>query len=149
MKNMKPALLWALLLVVLLSCRKEEKALLGPDPSLITFVVNVPFNTRPTDQIRVVGNYKDNPWSPDKSPFILKYREKGIFQGRVPLGTLPAGTFEFKFVRGTSWDYEERQLSAAGTCTAVANRTLPTAEAGGKTITYTVNVWRDLTPQCN
>ena len=152
MKNMNRQLLALAFCIMtgLFSCKKEENALLGPDPSLVTFEVNVPFNTRQTDQIRVVGSYKDSPWAADKSPFILKYKEKGVFQGKLPVGSLPADTtFYFKFVRGTSWDYEERELSAAGVCSPVANRSLPTTDAGGKTFTYTVNVWRDLTPQCN
>lgn len=146
LKNFTFGILAAGMLLVA-SCTKEEKALLGPDPSQVTITVNVPSSTTQADTVKLVGSFKSDSWTPAKSPVILKYKSPGVYETKIPVGTLAVAEaaknmLEFKFVRGNSWNSVERNAA----CADVDNRKIDVSTVGGTVQTFTVGNWADRTP---
>ena len=133
--------------VALTACDKTEDALLGPDPNQVTITVNVPTTTTQADTVKLVGSFKTDGWTPSKSPVVLRYKAPGVYETKIPVGTLAVADeaknmLEFKFVRGNNWTSVEKTAA----CGNVDNRKMDISTIGGTTQTFTVGNWEDRTP---
>lgn len=144
----------SLVLVVIWGGCKKKNDPIPLGPSFVTFVVSVPANTPPNSEIRLVGNHLGTPpYDPAKSTFILKREITGTHAGKYKgvfwTSSLPADTFRFRFVRGITNDFLEKDRSSEGSCTDAKEREVPRAGAGGQVFEFSVVQWADLTPNCN
>jgi hypothetical protein len=143
---------YALSLLVFLgvgSCKKKADPIpLGP--SFVAFQATVPANTPTSSVIRVVGNQLGTPpYDPAKSDILLTRQADGTYRGVAWTSSLPSEGLRFRFVRGITNAFVEKDRGTDGSCVNAPERIIPREGAGGQVFEFTIVQWADLTPNCN
>jgi hypothetical protein len=103
----------------------------GIEEREVTFIVQTPLGTPPTDPVYIVGNF--NHWVPGDPAYELKKMGPNLFGIKL---RKPEGEMEYKFTRGR-WGYEEVDIFG----NHISNRKLRTS---ADTVHITIPEWLDI-----